>query len=179
MRHALMSFTATTVISSFTCEVSRDMGFLSLHYVLRGDVAQIDWPPPTAIPNRRGQLWEETCFEAFLRRSGEHAYIETNASPSGDWHCYRFKDYRADMQMASAPTLQVQKCAINATQAEILVQIDLNDWLTPPATLQLGLAAVIQTKTRARLHYALKHVDDKPDFHHRDNQTLLISWDQP
>jgi hypothetical protein len=120
-------------------------------------------------------LWEETCFEAFLCRPSEDAYIETNASPSGDWHCYSFTDYRADMQVAPAPTLQVQKYAVNECHAEILVQVDLNDWSTPLAVLQLGLAAVLKTKAGARLYYALRHVDDKPDFHHRDSHTLLIS----
>ena len=179
MRHLLTSFTATTVISSFTCEVSRDMDLdvdmLTLHYVITGDMAQINWPPSTAAPKRRWLLWEETCFEAFLRRPNERAYIETNASPSGDWHCYSFTDYRTGMQVATAPTLQVLECARNQSGAEIVIQVDLTDWLKPASALQLGLAAVIQPKTGGQLYYALAHIDDKPDFHHRDSHTLLIS----
>lgn len=150
------------------------MGLLDLHYVLAGDIAQINWPPPAVKPSQRWQLWEDTCFEAFLRQPDDHTYIETNASPSGDWHCYSFAGYRKAMQVATAPTLQVIKRTVTQSKAEIFVQVDLNGWLTPSVALQLGLAAVIQTKVGGRLYYALAHIDDKPDFHHRDSHTLTI-----
>jgi hypothetical protein len=174
MPHKLTSFTACTVISSLTCEVSRNGDLLDLLYVLCGDLPQISWPASAAAPQRRLRLWEHTCFEAFIRRPDDDAYIETNASPSGDWHCFRFSAYRADMQVASMPTLQVLDCAVNQSQASLRVQFDLTGWLKPADPLQLGLAAVIQTSAPCHLYYALCHTASKPDFHHRDSHTLLI-----
>ncbi|MFT4719377.1 MAG: hypothetical protein ACI9SB_000542 [Candidatus Azotimanducaceae bacterium] len=190
MRYSLTRFTATTVNSSLsceetceetsevacevTCEVTRLAGQLNLHYVLTGDLAQIDWPTDNATPARRMQLWEQTCFEAFLRQPDEHAYIETNASPSGHWQCFTFSNYRTDMLVATTPTLQVLDSAVSQTRAEIRVQVNLADWLAPTEMLLMGLAAVVQTKAGDRLYYALQHIDDKPDFHHRDSHTLLI-----
>ena len=186
MRYSLTRFTATTVTSSLTrevtsevicevtCEVTRLAGQLNLHYVLTGDLAQIDWPMDDPTPARRMQLWEQTCFEAFLRQPDGPAYIETNASPSGHWQCFTFSNYRTDMLVATAPTLQVLDSAVSQARAEISVQVNLADWLAPTEALLLGLAAVIQTKAGDRLYYALLHIDDKPDFHHRDSHTLLI-----
>ena len=35
-------------------------------------------------------LWQTTCFEAFLRAPGGEAYREWNFAPSGDWAAYDF-----------------------------------------------------------------------------------------
>lgn len=50
---------------------------------------------PLAVPAARvDDLWRTTCFELFLRRAGEEAYIEFNFSPSGEWSAWTFEGYR-------------------------------------------------------------------------------------
>jgi hypothetical protein len=59
---------------------------------------------------RRDQLWRTTCFEAFLRASGEDGYQEWNFAPSGDWAAYDFAGYREGMsnsEVGAPPFLPV------------------------------------------------------------------------
>lgn len=44
--------------------------------------------------SRADELWRTTCFELFLRRPGEDAYLEFNFAPSGQWAAYGFNAYR-------------------------------------------------------------------------------------
>src|SRR5689334_3618154 len=46
--------------------------------------------PEPAEPIRRDELWQTTCFEAFLRVPGGTAYREWNFAPSGAWAAYDF-----------------------------------------------------------------------------------------
>ena len=39
--------------------------------------------PEASDPRRADQLWQTTCFEAFLREQGAKAYREWNFAPSG------------------------------------------------------------------------------------------------
>ena len=56
--------------------------------------------PTTDHPERKDELWNTTCFEAFLRPQGSDVYFELNMSPSGDWAAYRFNSYRSGMRKA-------------------------------------------------------------------------------
>lgn len=50
---------------------------------------------PAVVPAARADdLWRTTCFELFLRRPGEDAYMEFNFSPSGEWSAWAFDGYR-------------------------------------------------------------------------------------
>lgn len=50
---------------------------------------------PEAVPAaRNANLWQTTCFELFLKRPGDDAYIEFNFSPSGEWAAWTFERYR-------------------------------------------------------------------------------------
>ena len=46
---------------------------------------------------RADELWQTTCFEAFLEPRAATAYREFNFSPSGDWAAYDFDGYREGM----------------------------------------------------------------------------------
>jgi hypothetical protein len=41
-------------------------------------------------PRRAEELWQTTCFEAFMRVHGAEAYREWNFAPSGVWAAYAF-----------------------------------------------------------------------------------------
>src|SRR5207253_6068780 len=49
---------------------------------------------PEDEPGRADDLWQTTCFEAFLRRPGEESYREWNFAPSGQWAAYDLAAYR-------------------------------------------------------------------------------------
>ncbi len=46
--------------------------------------------PEADEPSRADELWQTTCFEAFLREAGADAYREWNFAPSGHWAAYDF-----------------------------------------------------------------------------------------
>ncbi|MBM3276071.1 MAG: hypothetical protein FJZ00_13040, partial [Candidatus Sericytochromatia bacterium] len=73
-----------------------------------GAALHVDWrleapgeavavPDQASRPERRRDLWKETCFEFFLRNPRREAYWEFNLSPSGHWNVFRFAGYRSGM----------------------------------------------------------------------------------
>ncbi|MEO6225684.1 MAG: DOMON-like domain-containing protein [Sphingomicrobium sp.] len=111
-------------------------------------------------PGRRDELWQSTCFEAFLKGSNGD-YREWNFAASGDWAAYDFTGYREGMALAeieSPPYLRTEDnltwWAVGAT-------------FTGPAgvALNLGLSAVLEETNGTKSYWALAHGADKPDFH--------------
>ena len=112
-------------------------------------------------PARADNLWETTCFEAFLRIPGAAAYREWNFAPSGEWAAYDFagsRDGRTNAEVA-APYIRVEdNLTWWALGATIAVDAD--------AVWALGLSAVIEQKDGTKSYWALAHpAGDKPDFH--------------
>ena len=118
-------------------------------------------PKVVAEPGRADELWETTCFEAFVRPLGEESYSEWNFAPSGNWAAYDFTAYREGMKPAevgSPPYVRVEDnftwWALGAT---IAIPADAN-W-------ELGLSAVLEEKDGNKSYWALAHGTEKPDFH--------------
>ena len=147
-------------------EVGRDRGRLLLRYLAIGTTA--DLTLRSAAPDRTDNLWQSTCFEAFIRRYGEAAYREFNFAPSTQWAAYRFDDYRAGMENAdvAAPgitTSSTSKC------------FELRTSFAVPATpLRLALSAVIEETSGRKSYWALAHPPGKADFHHPDSFVLEL-----
>ena len=120
--------------------------------------------PAPGEGTRKDELWRTTCFEAFLRVSGEDAYQEWNFAPSGDWAAYDFTSYREGMGNAEVGAPPYIRMEDNLT------------WWTLGATIavpsgqswDLGLSAVLEEQDGTRSYWALAHSGDKPDFHHPD-----------
>ena len=115
---------------------------------------------PAGSEGRADDLWQTTCFEAFLKAEGDDAYQEWNFAPSGQWSAYSFEAYRegrADAEV-KAPYIRME---------------DNLTWWTLGATIaveagiawQLGLSAVLEEKDGTTSYWALTHVGERPDFH--------------
>jgi hypothetical protein len=116
---------------------------------------------PEGEPGRADDLWQSTCFEAFLRAEGSDAYREWNFTPSGQWAAYDFASHRegrSDAEVA-APYVRIEdNLTWWALGATIAVDAEL-EW-------QLGLSAILEEKDGTKSYWALAHPDgDKPDFH--------------
>jgi len=118
--------------------------------------------PKLSEPWRADELWQTTCFEAFLRESGADAYREWNFAPGGNWAAYDFTGRREGMTRAEADQPPYIRMEDNFT------------WWTVGATIavdagrewELGLSAVLEETNGAKSYWALAHAaDDKPDFH--------------
>src|SRR5580692_12121718 len=73
---------------------------LILSYVVRSSLSDLLLPP--IVPSTRAdELWQDTCFEAFVRTSANPDYYEFNFAPSTQWAVYRFDGYRSGMRIAN------------------------------------------------------------------------------
>lgn len=144
-------------------------GNLVLRYVVTGNVADLRLPP-MAAPAHTDELWQHTCFEAFVRASPGGAYYEFNFAPSTQWAAYRFDGYRSGMHVADeigAPRIDVQS---NGGSYELQASLALDGLPDLPgdAAWRLGLSAVIEEADGNISHWALAHPPGKADFHHSD-----------
>ena len=140
-----------------------------LSYTVVGKIADLCLPAVTS-PTRAEELWQSTCFEAFVRCSASEAYYEFNFSPSTRWAAYQFDGYRRGMREASgisAPVIEVQTSAeLFTLQASL--QLDQLTRLPRDARWRLGLSALIEETGGRKSYWALTHPSGKPDFHHAD-----------
>jgi hypothetical protein len=118
-------------------------------------------PEDIEEPGRAEDLWETTCFEAFLRGDGEQGYREWNFAPSGEWAAYDFTSYRDGRTDAevTAPYVRFEDnmtwWALGATIAVFAEQ-----------TWALGLSAILEEKDGTKSYWAIAHPEgEKPDFH--------------
>lgn len=120
--------------------------------------------PELSEPWRADGLWRTTCFEAFLRASGDEAYREWNFAPSGNWAAYDFSGHREGMDKAAVGSPPYIRMEDNFTWWTLGATIDLD----AGRTWDLGLSAVLEEKDGTTSYWALAHPADTPDFHHPD-----------
>jgi hypothetical protein len=136
---------------------------LNLFYCVGAPTNRFTIPDPEE-PARRDNLWQTTCFEAFLREEGGQAYREWNFAPSGAWAAYDFDAYREGMSPADVGAPPYIRTEDNLT------------WWTVGATIAvptnrrfaLGLSAVLEERDGSKSLWAVSHPPGKPDFHHDD-----------
>ena len=142
---------------------------MELTYRVHGDLGELALAEPVAA-KRASNLWEHTCFEAFVRDPVGEGYCEFNFSPSTEWAAYRFACYRTGMR--NAPT-NAPKITTRMDQDCYEMRVEL------PAPRQqnalVALSAVIEGKDGAKSYWALTHPSDKPDFHHPDGFALELA----
>jgi hypothetical protein len=145
---------------------STPQGGLRLRYFLDGEVSGIAIPPLRS-PRQADGLWQHTCFEAFIGGQGSSAYCEFNFSPSSEWAAYGFSAYRAGK--VPIDYTHPPRVTVSATDDRLALEaiIPLEALLALPGdgTLQVGLAAVIESQMGQLSYWALAHRAEKPDFH--------------
>jgi hypothetical protein len=158
-------------------------GSLILTYIVTGKIGDLAMPPAAGAV-RSDELWQHTCFEAFLRSATGAGYYEFNFAPSTQWAAYRFSDYRAGRCIATeigAPSITVE-----SSRGRYCLRASLElDQLKLPATSRerngsegiwrLGLSAVIEETSGHRSYWALAHPPGKADFHHPDCFALEVA----
>jgi hypothetical protein len=158
---------------------------LTLAWKIRGSnpaaMADIVLPEAKERGTRVEGLWKQTCFEAFLPHLDSDAYLEFNGSPSGDWNCYSFRNYREGMNpvpVNGASPPRVLSYTHGSKELELR-------FLLPMAVVKqgffslgigsielgpIGLTLVLNGRT-ATTYWALTHDGVKPDFHLRSSFT--------
>jgi hypothetical protein len=158
-------------------EVARPRaGSLVLRYLVSGTIGDLRLPSITA-PARADELWQHTCFEAFVRSSRHTGYYEFNFAPSTQWAAYRFGSYRKEMRVAtelSAPRIEVLSSP-DRYALQACLDLDGLSMLPRDAGWRLGLAALIEEANGHKSLWALTHPPGKADFHHPDSFTHELS----
>jgi hypothetical protein len=142
---------------------------LVLHYSVTGKIGDLRMPP-SAAPARAQELWQHTCFEAFVRAPPSAAYYEFNFAPSTQWAAYRFSAYRHEMSVADdvgAPRIDAQSRG-EIYRLRAFLSLDGLSSLPIDAAWRLGLSAVIEETSGRKSYWALAHPPGKADFHHPD-----------
>ena len=149
---------------------------LLLSYTVAGKMSDVVIPP-YAEATRTDNLWQHTCFEAFVRGASGSEYYEFNFSPSTQWAAYQFIGYRSGMCVAAevdTPPIDVRSNPGSLTLQAALV-LDRLSILPRDATWRLALSAVIEETNGNKSYWALAHPPGKPDFHHRDGFAYELS----
>lgn len=139
------------------------------HYCLRGDIARLRIPPQRD-PARADNLWEHTCFEAFVGSDGDTAYREFNFSPSGQWAAYDFCAYR--QRISGEVAMPAPEISFFQTDGRLELEVALTISALPAAPAggawRIGFTAVVEAADAidgGHSYWALKHPAARPDFH--------------
>lgn len=167
---------ASRVPGTLAAAVARDDDGLALRYEYIGPVDALALPQPAERPARRHELWQATCFEAFLAAPGDDRYWEINLSPAGDWNLYRFERYRdgrSDPLLAAAPTVHASRP--EADRYVLEARVPMPEGFPRRTPLDVGLTAVFAWHEGPKTYWALTHRAPKPDFHLRDSFSLRLT----
>ena len=178
MRHILQPHPdfPCAAVSGIEVYVSRGKtGSLLVHYYLAGGVDDVTPSLRSASTFRRAdELWQHTCFEAFVKPAGSETYWEFNAAPTWDWQAYGLSGYRTGRH----PVEGISKPSIEGRYGhdgwELRVHWPLASMVPNDVDWQVGLSAVIEDKDGTISYWALAHAPGKPDFHHADAFVLQL-----
>jgi hypothetical protein len=178
----LRSFSSSPIDAVRTIEVLTERsaaGELKLTFCLRGDIARIRLPP-AALPRFATELWQHTCFEAFVGIEGQPAYHEFNFAPSGEWAVYAFSDYRQG-RSARAESQPLTSVDVTDARLELKAVLGLGTLSAEhrDGALRIGLSAVIEAVDGTRSYWAIRHPADRPDFHHVGSFALRFGSSNP
>jgi len=156
---------------------------LQLSYKLTGDIAKLAIPGLTAMPVRRDELWQHSCFEFFLALKDEPAYWEQNLSPSGDWNVYRLSGYRESLKSEPAFAELPFQVIVTESFCLLMLDLDLSKIVRVGQSIEVGVTTVVEVQSESaepmgmsgRLSYwAIAHTESEPDFHRRDSFMIQL-----
>jgi hypothetical protein len=178
----LLCFTSTAASAVRTIGVLAERptaAELTLTFCLQGEIARIRVPPP-ALPQFAAELWQHTCFEAFVAIEGQSGYHEFNFAPSGEWAVYAFSDYRQGRtpRIDAHPTITVD-ITDSRLELKVILRLDTIAAEYCRVALQTGLSAVVEAIDGTRSYWAVSHPAERPDFHHRGSLTIRLGLPDP
>lgn len=170
--------TVFSAVIEIEVEVARPRsGSLDLAYIVTGNIGDLVMPA-LAVGGRTDDLWQHTCFEAFVRNVSDEDYYEFNFAPSTQWASYGFSAYRSGMRVAAE--IDTPRITVATSPGQYILQARLELDQVPPSPpsvrgggekrpiWRLGLSAVIEQTGGVQSYWALTHPPGKADFHHSD-----------
>lgn len=152
--------------------IARHENKLTIQYQVLGELAKLAIPAIADSPNRKNELWQQTCLEFFLGIKDSSQYWEFNLSPAGDWNIYRFEDYRQEMQ-AEAAFSSLPFVVQNRPNCLLLsLELDLDKIVAVEQPIEIAIASVMKPQVGEVTYWALTHCGTQADFHQRDSFTI-------
>lgn len=127
-------------------------------------------------PSRVIGLWNQTCFEFFLKCQSTGQYIEFNISPSHDWNIFHFSKLGDELNELSEIQSLIIQSEYKDSSFTILFKADLRNLpnsFNQISDLYISTTAVINIEDTLS-YWAIKHTDDRPNFHHPESYIKLI-----
>ncbi|HHO56714.1 MAG TPA: DOMON-like domain-containing protein [Trueperaceae bacterium] len=134
---------------------------LQLNYSIHANLDNLILPTIQKEIKRADNLWQNTCFEAFLKLKDSPKYLELNLSPFSAYNVYSFDDYRQGMKDMDIAEIKLNslKEAHNYKFSADLRFVDSFDFEA------ISICAIIKLSSGETSHWAIKHKSSKPDFH--------------
>lgn len=168
MRHALTRHPSTgSPAATVEAEIRRSADTLALHYFVTGDIGKLVLPE-LSNPTRGDELWKHSCFEAFIMPEQGAGYSEFNLSPSGQWAAYHFKAHRSGMTNiagASDPGIGTRGFG---DRFDLRAAFDISSIPDLGGDWKVGLSVILEAADGVRSYWAIRHPENKLDFHHPD-----------
>ena len=161
-------------IRRIAVEMSRAHDAVTLCCRLDGEMSGLRIPE-AGPAQRADNLWQHSCFEAFLQAERSECYLEFNFSPSGAWAAYRFDGRRSGRE---SPELMTPRMEVRRGPDWLAMNIRLSlagiAEFTGSPRISAGLTAVIEDAHGGLSHWALAHGSALPDFHDPATFTLRL-----
>lgn len=173
---------------ALSCAARWQQGVLELHYRLSGPLQRLRIPSQIGgdAPQRRDELWQSTCFEAFIGRAGQPGYWELNLAPNGDWNCYALSGYRQGLQperrIQAVPFEVKQRPLVGSLneqndrnaltplhELELMLSLPLAALIPDSSAVELSVTAVLEDVSHGCSYWAWSHSGPEPDFHRRES----------
>ena len=157
-----------------TGTIGRSADKLSIGCEVAGNLSVLAVPGAAESPERKDRLWEDTCLELFVGAKGSGGYWEFNLSPAGHWNVYRFASYREGRREEPAFSSLPFGVRSGPGSLRLSLELDLGMFLPAGTDAEIGICAVIRTRTAGTSHWALAHPGPRPDFHRRDGFAMTL-----
>jgi hypothetical protein len=173
----LIAFQSSWPQVEILAEIENQGTHLELKFELQDPLNHIKTNPhffqsvPTEAQRRDG-LWKSTCFELFLKVPNKSTYYEFNFSPEGFWNLYHFSDYRKPHPPHRSEDFSITEWSWRSQVFKVALsnKTSVRDW-------SASITAVLQNLNHEVQYWALKHTDEKPNFHHFDSFVELKKGD--
>ena len=174
MQVDLRAFNSCDAINYLRFDLERGASnLLQLSFELSGSI-QNRFATIAEPRDRTFGLWQEDCFELFLRPLDCRQYWELNFAPNGDWNCFLLSDYRQSLEASNAIKIKTLKSRHLTQRYQISATLELaGDALLLNKPFWMGPAAILAA-AGSRHYFALEH-GNKPDFHCPDHQRRFIN----
>lgn len=111
---------------------------------------------------RKEGLWNETCFEFFIKQPSTGEYLEFHFAPqSGAWNVIHFNSYRK----RSVEQFPWKNFKGLPNRRGFEIDLNMIEQILGPGPYQCGMTTVIKTQNEIS-YFALQHSDVMANFHH-------------